>query len=113
MTVGGRARDRLNAELERAAEAIYNRQLGATAEIEVDGEILGWGKIKSKWVLYCRVEGERKSVLQASLKIRALLARNLMELWGEIQIADEQLNAGTAEAADAASEFSDYLEELE
>lgn len=107
------SRDRLNDELERAAEAIYNRQLGAAAEIEVDGEVLGWGKSKkSKWILYYTLNGERMHVLRASLKTRALLANNLMELWGEIQIADEQLNAQIEEAANAASEFSDYLDDL-
>lgn len=106
------AHDRLNAELDRAAEAIFKRRLGAAAEIEVDGETLGWGKIKSKWCLYYLFEGERTAISQASMKTRALLAHNLMELWGEIQIANEQVNAWVIEAANAAGEFSDYLDDL-
>ena len=106
------AHDRLNEELGRAAEAIFSRRLGAAAEIKVDGEILGWGKVKSKWCLYYLFEGERTAISQASMKTRALLAHNLMELWGEIQIASKQLNAWVIEAADAASEFSDYIDEL-
>ena len=102
---------RLNDQLTRAFNCIFECKLGAEAELTEGEHTFGYGKVQNKWTLYFIRAGEQVALSEASLVIRAVVAHRLMDLWHAVQVAHEAKDGWIIEAADAASEFCEYMEE--